>query len=33
MIKGYNKRFMAEDFLDIRYISNVDGCTAIRPEL
>ena len=30
---GFKRRILTEDFLDIKYISNMEGCTAIRPEL
>ena len=30
---GFKRRILTEDFLDIKYTSNMEGCTSIVPEL
>ena len=31
--EGYGSRRLVEDFFEIQYINNIDGCSPIKPEL
>ena len=34
LTKGYNKRFLKEEFIDVEYIDNNEGdCSTIEPKL